>query len=120
MLKTTSQTIPHHAIDGLLHIPKRRPFIFLVFAAMAWLFLYAKLPSIAAYLTAMLPINQSSHLADSLRFLIFEAPKVLMLLTAVVMVMGMIIHGSPQSVPAPCWQVNMKGLAILWLHRLVL
>ncbi len=90
MLKTTSETLPYNAIDGLRNIPKRRPFIFLVFAAIAWLFLYAKLPSIAAYLTAMLPVDQNSHLADSLRFLIFEAPKVLMLLTAVVMVMGMI------------------------------
>jgi len=38
---------------------------------------------------AMLPLDQTGHLADSFRFLIFEAPRVLMLLTAVVMVMGM-------------------------------
>jgi len=41
-------------------------------------------------IAASLPISQQGHLADSLRFLIFEAPKVLMLLTAVVMMMGMI------------------------------
>jgi len=35
-------------------------------------------------------MDQSGHLADSLRFLIYEAPKVLMLLTGVVMIMGMI------------------------------
>jgi len=55
-----------------------------------WVMTYANLSGFAASIVAALPLNQNGHLADTLRFLIFEAPKVLMLLTAVVLVMGMI------------------------------
>jgi len=74
----------------LLDFPNRRPLLFLLLAAVVWVFVYANLSGVAAAVIAMLPLDQAGHLADSLRFLIFEAPKVLMLLTAVVMVMGMI------------------------------
>ncbi len=68
----------------------RRPRAFLALAAALWALIYAALPHAASALTALLPLAPSSHLASSIRFLLFEAPKVLMLLTAVVMVMGMI------------------------------
>ena len=90
MSNTIGQNIKLNPEHGLLDLPNRRPLLFLLLAAVAWVLIYAQLPAVAAYLTALLPVNQSGHLADSLRFLIFEAPKVLMLLTAVVMVMGMI------------------------------
>jgi len=90
MPKAIDQNLKLNPEHGLLDLPNRRPLLFLLLAAVAWVLIYEQLPAVAAYLTAMLPVNQSGHLADSLRFLIFEAPKVLMLLTAVVMVMGMI------------------------------
>jgi len=76
--------------NALLDMPTRRPLLFLFLATIAWVGVYANLFDGAATLTALLPMNQSGHLADSLRFLIYEAPKVLMLLTGVVMIMGMI------------------------------
>jgi len=89
-----SGTIDHNyklsPAHGLLDFPNRRPLLFLLLALIVWVFVYTKLPAVAVALTAMLPLDQNSHLADTLRFLVFEAPKVLMLLTAVVMVMGMI------------------------------
>jgi len=90
MFKAMNQNLKLNSAHGLLDFPNRRPLLFLLLAAVVWVLIYAQLPTVAAYLTAMLPVNQTGHLADSLRFLIFEAPKVLMLLIAVVMVMGMI------------------------------
>jgi len=71
-------------------IPAAHPLLFLLAATLLWVLTYANLADFAAMAIAALPLDQNSHLADTLRFLIFEAPKVLMLLTAVVMVMGMI------------------------------
>ncbi|WP_236075215.1 permease [Mariprofundus sp. EBB-1] len=78
------------SLDRLADMPSRYPLLFLLTASMLWVFLYANLSGLAAAVIAVLPLNQAGHLADSLRFLIYEAPKVLMLLTAVVLVMGMI------------------------------
>ncbi len=84
----------HMATRGNLvewrQFPRQQPWLFLLLAAALWVLVYSYLFSAAAIITAALPLNQSGHLAQALRFLIFEAPKVLMLLTAVVMVMGII------------------------------
>jgi len=71
-------------------ISERYPMLFLLSAALLWGLIYSNLHGASLVIAAAMPISQHGHLADSLRFLIFEAPKVLMLLTAVVMVMGMI------------------------------
>jgi len=89
-----SNSIEHAVLlqktNAILDLPNRNPLLFLLLAASVWVALYANLSGAATTLTALLPLDQSGHLADSLRFLIYEAPKVLMLLTGVVMVMGMI------------------------------
>jgi len=90
MSKAINQSFKLNPAHGLLDFPNQRPLLFLVLAAVVWVFIYANLSGVAAAVIAMLPLDQTGHLADSFRFLIFEAPKVLMLLTAVVMVMGMI------------------------------
>jgi len=77
-------------MSGLKNVSGRYPKSFLLIAALLWGVTYANLAGGAAALTALLPVDHQSHMADSLQFLIYEAPKVLMLLTAVVMVMGMI------------------------------
>jgi len=77
-------------IRALRIFPTLHPLLFLLAATLLWVMTYANLSEFAAAIVAALPLNQSSHMADTLRFLIFEAPKVLMLLTAVVLVMGMI------------------------------
>jgi len=89
-----SDTVNHHqsliGIGALRSFPRLHPLLFLLAATLLWLLTYANLSEFTTSAIAMLPLNQSSHLADTLRFLVFEAPKVLMLLTAVVLVMGMI------------------------------
>ena len=90
MSNTVDQKQYLSAMDYLGPLPKSHPILFLLAATLLWLLTYITLPEFAAVVIATLPLDQSGHLADSLRFLIFEAPKVLMLLTAVVMVMGMI------------------------------
>jgi len=78
------------AISDLSSMAGCHPLLFLLAATLLWVLTYANLTEFAAIIITALPLDQNGHLADSLRFLIFEAPKVLMLLTAVVMVMGMI------------------------------
>lgn len=77
-------------MSSLKTFPTSHPLLFLLAVTLLWVMTYANLSEFAATVVAALPLNQSSHMADTLRFLIFEAPKVLMLLTAVVLVMGMI------------------------------
>ena len=90
-MSDTTNSLSHQSWTRILtDLPQRFPIVFLIIAAILWLAVYASLADMAAAFTALLPMNQESHLANSLQFLIYEAPKVLMLLTAVVMVMGII------------------------------
>ncbi|UCU97740.1 permease [Acidovorax radicis] len=70
--------------------PLRRPSAFLALAAVAWLALYQLLIPASEVLVASLPVDRASHLGGALQFFFYDTPKVLMLLTGVVFVMGMI------------------------------
>ncbi len=70
--------------------PTRQPLLFLILAAAAWLLLYNVLSAGSEALVAALPVDRASHLGGALRFFFYDTPKVLMLLTGVVFVMGMI------------------------------
>ncbi|MDI1268156.1 MAG: permease [Polaromonas sp.] len=70
--------------------PLRQPVIFLILAAMVWLGLYQTLLPGSEALVAALPVDRGSHLGGALQFFFYDTPKVLMLLTGVVFVMGMI------------------------------
>jgi len=70
--------------------PSRQPLMFLGLAALIWLALYQSLNPAAEALVAALPIDRASHLGGALQFFFYDTPKVLMLLTGVVFVMGMI------------------------------
>jgi uncharacterized membrane protein YraQ (UPF0718 family) len=70
--------------------PTRQPVLFLVVAAILWLALYNVLDAAAETLVAALPVDRASHLGGALQFFFYDTPKVLMLLTGVVFVMGMI------------------------------
>jgi len=70
--------------------PLRQPMAFLMLAAIAWLALYNLLNPASEALVTALPIDRSSHLGGALQFFFYDTPKVLMLLTGVVFVMGMI------------------------------
>ena len=73
-----------------LQLPRQHPRSFLLLAAVAWWLLYQSLIPASEALVAALPVNRDSHLGGALQFFFYDTPKVLLLLTAVVFVMGMI------------------------------
>lgn len=66
------------------------PKSFLIFAVLIWFGLYESLTPISEWLVSLLPIDRQSPLGGALQFFLYDTPKVLLLLTAVVFVMGMI------------------------------
>ncbi len=70
--------------------PARQPRVFLMLAALAWFALYQLLDPAAQALVAALPVDRASHLGGALQFFFYDTPKVLLLLTGVVFVMGMV------------------------------
>jgi uncharacterized membrane protein YraQ (UPF0718 family) len=76
--------------SSLQRWPARQPVVFLVLAAAIWWGLYQTLLPVSEALVASLPVDRASHLGGALQFFFYDTPKVLMLLTGVVFVMGMI------------------------------
>ncbi|WP_180125879.1 permease [Rhodoferax sp. BLA1] len=70
--------------------PKRQPLFFLIVAAAVWLGLYQLLLPMSEALVAQLPVERDGHLGGALQFFIYDTPKVLLLLTGVVFVMGLV------------------------------
>jgi len=75
---------------SIVTLPKRQPLAFLIISAALWLGLYQILLPLSEAAVAALPVARDSHLGGALQFFIYDTPKVLMLLTGVVFVMGMI------------------------------
>ncbi|MFM2485903.1 permease [Celerinatantimonas yamalensis] len=73
-------------LRGLLHRPK----IFLGLTALLWIGVYLALIPLSEALVAVLPVSRDSHLGGALQFFFYDTPKVLLLLTGIVFVMGMI------------------------------
>mgnify|MGYP003334374630 FL=1 len=69
---------------------KFQPKTFLVLAVLVWYGLYESLAPASEWLVSLLPIDRQSHLGGALQFFLYDTPKVLLLLTGVVFVMGMI------------------------------
>jgi hypothetical protein len=72
------------------NFPYQKPKIFLFVAVLGWFGLYQLLIPASEALVAALPVNRGSHLGGALQFFFYDTPKVLMLLTGIVFVMGMI------------------------------
>ncbi|MBY0466536.1 MAG: permease [Burkholderiales bacterium] len=68
----------------------RHPQAFVWLAAAVWWGLYQTLVPASEWLVAQLPVDRASHLRGALQFFFYDTPKVLMLLTGVVFVMGMV------------------------------
>ncbi len=68
----------------------RHPRAFLLLAAIAWFALYQALLPAAQALVAALPVDPASRLGGALEFFFYDTPKVLLLLTGIVFVMGMV------------------------------
>jgi len=78
------------APQGLRHWHTRQPLAFVLLAAAVWWALYQTLVPASEWLVAQLPVERDSHLGGALQFFFYDTPKVLMLLTGVVFVMGMV------------------------------
>ena len=77
-------------MNVVLTRPNHRPRLFLLVAAAVWFIAFQALTPLSEALTAMLPVDRDSHLGGALQFFFYDTPKVLLLLTGVVFVMGMI------------------------------
>ena len=73
-----------------LKLPHRNPRMFLALAALSWLALYLLLAPVSEALVGILPVDPASHLGGALQFFLYDTPKVLLLLTGIVFVMGMV------------------------------
>jgi hypothetical protein len=71
-------------------LTRSRPRVFIASAALLWLAAYLALAPLADALVAVLPVVPESRLGETIRFFLYDTPKVLLLLTGVVMVMGMV------------------------------
>jgi uncharacterized membrane protein YraQ (UPF0718 family) len=78
------------ALAPLRRWPNQQPVLFLLLAAATWFGLYQMLNPAAEALVATLPVDRDSHLGGALQFFLYDTPKVLLLLTGIVFVMGMI------------------------------
>lgn len=76
--------------ERALHWPRLHPRSFLLVALLLWLGLYQALIPLSEALVAALPVARDSHLGGALQFFFYDTPKVLLLLTGIVFVMGMI------------------------------
>lgn len=77
-------------MNAALALPRRHPRPVLALAAIVWFALYRSLAPAADALVGALPGIGEGRLRESLRFFIYDTPKVLLLLTGVVMLMGMV------------------------------
>ncbi|OPF64814.1 permease [Hydrogenophaga sp. H7] len=76
--------------SNLSRWPQKQPVMFLLAAAALWWGLYQSLIPVSEALVAALPVDRDSHLGSALQFFFYDTPKVLLLLTGVVFVMGMV------------------------------
>ena len=77
-------------IEFTLQWPSKSPKAFLLLAPVVWMALYQALMPVSELLVAALPVDRASHLGGALQFFFYDTPKVLLLLTGIVFVMGMI------------------------------
>jgi uncharacterized membrane protein YraQ (UPF0718 family) len=77
-------------VEWTQRIPRRHPHGFLLLAALAWWLLYRSLAPASEVLVGALPVDRRSHLGGALQFFLYDTPKVLLLLTAIVFVMGIV------------------------------
>jgi uncharacterized membrane protein YraQ (UPF0718 family) len=66
------------------------PRVFLLLAIALWIGLYETLIPLSEMLVALVPVDRGSHLGGALQFFFYDTPKVLLLLTGIVFVMGMV------------------------------
>jgi len=71
-------------------LPATNPKLFLFLASLLWAGVYLMLPALSEAIVSALPVTRTSHLGGALQFFFYDTPKVLMLLTGIVFIMGMV------------------------------
>jgi len=69
---------------------RRSPWLWLLPAALAWVAAYASLIPLADFLLGLTGLTRQGHLGEALHFFFYDAPKVLLLLTGIVFLMGVV------------------------------
>lgn len=69
---------------------QNQPLLTLAAATILWWLLYQNLIPLSEAIVAALPVARDSHLGSALQFFLYDTPKVLLLLTGIVFVMGLI------------------------------
>jgi len=59
-------------------------------ASLAWLVLYSHLSELADALVAAMGLSRATHLGEAIHFFLYDTPKVLLLLTGIVFLMGIV------------------------------
>ena len=77
-------------MNAILTLPSHWPRLFLLVAAAVWFVAFQALTPLSEMLAALLLADRDSRLGGALQFFFYDTPKVLLLLTGVVFVMGMI------------------------------
>jgi hypothetical protein len=70
--------------------PSQQPILFIASGFATWLAFYTALLPVSEAIVATLPVDRASRLGGALQFFFYDTPKVLLLLTGIVFVMGMI------------------------------
>jgi len=70
--------------------PRRAPWGWLLLAAVVWGVAYASLLPFADFLLGLTGLTRQSHLGEALHFFFYDTPKVLLLLTGIVFLMGVV------------------------------
>ena len=74
----------------IVRLSDASPRTFLILALLIWLWLYALLIPFSEAVVGLLPVNRDTHLGGALQFFFYDTPKVLLLLTGIVFIMGMV------------------------------
>jgi hypothetical protein len=84
--------VSHRSLPATLAVTQdRRAWATVLLAAVAWLLLYARLPVAAEWVASdLLGLESQSRLGQSLTFFLFDVPKILLLLVAMVFLMGVL------------------------------
>lgn len=107
-------------ISSELKTPKIPPLtrwvLALALLAPAWWWSYTHLTDFADALLVQAGLTRQTALGEAVHFFFFDTPKVLLLLTGVVFVMGVVQTFFAPSARAPCWRASVQGWATYWPH----
>ncbi|NJD34400.1 MAG: permease [Betaproteobacteria bacterium] len=78
------------ALTDTSHDPRRPPWGWLGLAFVAWIAAYVSLMSFADAAIALLGLTRQTHLGEAVHFFFYDTPKVLLLLTGIVFLMGVV------------------------------